>query len=75
LASAGDFHGAAEHFAAAVRIRPEDADAHANLATALAELGRFAEAKAQFERALEINSAHALARENLRQMESAMGDH
>jgi Flp pilus assembly protein TadD len=75
LASAGDFSAAAEHFAAAVRIRPEDADAHANLGTALAELGRFAEARAQLERALEINPAHALARENLQQLQSAMPDH
>jgi tetratricopeptide (TPR) repeat protein len=41
---------------------------------ALAELGRFAEAKAQFERALEINPAHALAQENLQQLQSAMGN-
>jgi hypothetical protein len=37
--------------AKAVRLRPDDADAHANLGSALAELGHFAEAKAQFERA------------------------
>ncbi len=74
LASAGDFPGAAQEFAAAVRIRPDDADAHANLGSALAELGRFAEAKAQFERALEINPAHLLARENLLQLQSAMGN-
>jgi Flp pilus assembly protein TadD len=38
-------------------------------------LGRFAEARAQLERALEINPAHALARENLQQLQSAMPDH
>jgi Flp pilus assembly protein TadD len=45
------------------------------LGSALAELGRFAEAKRRFERALEINPAHSLARENLQQLQSAMGNH
>jgi len=75
LASTQDFQGAADQFAAAVRVRPEDADAHANLGTALAELGRLTEAKAQFKRALEINPAHRLARENLQQLQSTTADH
>jgi Flp pilus assembly protein TadD len=75
LASVGDFPGAAEQFAVAVGIRPEDAGAHANFGSALAELGRFVEAKRQFERALEIDPGHTLARENLQQLQGAMGNH
>jgi Flp pilus assembly protein TadD len=55
-----------------VRLKPEDADAHANLGSAYAELGMLAEAKTQFEQALEINPSHALARENLQELQSAM---
>jgi tetratricopeptide (TPR) repeat protein/mono/diheme cytochrome c family protein len=75
LASTGDFLGAAEQFDVAVRLKPDDADSHANLGSALAELGRFPEAKSQFERALEINPAHTLARENLKELQSAMSNH
>jgi Flp pilus assembly protein TadD len=46
-------------------LNPQDADAHANLGSALAELGRKSDAKAQFEQALRINSTQAMARENL----------
>ena len=66
--------GAAEQFQNAVRINPQDADAHANLGSALAGLGKMSEAKLHFERALEINPEHSLARENLEQLRQAGGD-
>jgi len=48
-----------------VRLEPNDANAEANLGAALAELGEFPEAKAHFERALEIDPNQPLAKENL----------
>jgi Flp pilus assembly protein TadD len=52
-----------------VRLNPEDANAQANLGTALAQLGRLAEAKLHYEAALRIDPNNQLARENLQQIE------
>jgi Flp pilus assembly protein TadD len=52
-----------------VKLRPEDADAEANLGSALAETGNLKEAREHFERALRLNPNHQLARENLRSLE------
>ena len=61
MASQGNFSGAAEQFRDAVRLNPQDADAEANLGSALAQLGELQEAKSHFERALQLKPGHALA--------------
>ena len=45
MASQGNFSGAAEQFRDAVRLNPQDADAEANLGSALAQLGELKQAK------------------------------
>ena len=56
------------HFQAAVRLNPQDANAEANLGSALAETGNLKEARLHFERALQIDPKNELARENLEQL-------
>jgi Flp pilus assembly protein TadD len=56
------------HFRAAVRLNPQDANAEANLGSALAETGNLREARLHFERALQIDPKNELARENLEQL-------
>jgi Flp pilus assembly protein TadD len=63
-----DFRGAEEHFRAAVRINPQDANAEANLGGVLAETGNLKEARTHLERALALDPSNALARENLEQL-------
>jgi Flp pilus assembly protein TadD len=57
-----------EHFRAAVRLNPQDANAEANLGGALAETGNWKEARMHLERALAPDPNHALALENLEQV-------
>jgi Flp pilus assembly protein TadD len=71
----GDFQDAVPQFRAAVEINPEDANAQANLGSALAQTGQLAEAKSHFERALAINPNHQLARENLQELQQEMSSH
>jgi tetratricopeptide (TPR) repeat protein len=61
--------------ASALQEQPNDANAEANLGSALAELGKFAEAKSHFERALQIDPHHSLAKENLQELQRAMNQH
>ena len=56
---------ALEQFEAAVRIRPEDAEAHNNLGGVLAKLGRFPEATEEFKKALQLDPDLASAHYNL----------
>jgi tetratricopeptide (TPR) repeat protein len=49
----------------AVALKPDDADLHANLGTALARLGRLAEAIPQFETALSIDPTLEVVKRNL----------
>jgi Flp pilus assembly protein TadD len=51
-----------------VRINPEDANAEANLGSALAEIGDTKQARVHYERALRLNPNHELAKENLQQL-------
>jgi Flp pilus assembly protein TadD len=72
MASQGNFTGAAEQFRDAVRLNPQDADAEANLGSALAQMGELKEAKLHFERALQLKPGHALASENLQLVEQML---
>ena len=58
-----------QQFQLALHSRPDDANVEANLGSALAEMGRLAEAKSHFERALQIDPNQALAKENLEILE------
>ena len=58
-----------DRFGEAARLNPRDANAEANLATALVQLGRLKEAKAHYQAALRIDPANQLALENLQQLE------
>ena len=63
------------NFGLALKLQPEDANVEANLGAALAELGRFPEAKSHFERALQIDPNQALAKENLDAVKKEMSAH
>ena len=65
LAGQEDFEGPAEQFRLASQLQPEDANVEANLGAALAQTGRYLEAKSPFERALQIEPNHPIAKENL----------
>jgi Tfp pilus assembly protein PilF len=54
LLQAGDIPAAVAEFAEAVRLKPQYAEAHYNLALALQQQGKAEESHAEFERAFEI---------------------
>ncbi|MEO8259410.1 MAG: tetratricopeptide repeat protein [Acidobacteriota bacterium] len=64
-AQAGNAAGAAGHFAATVRIKPESAAAQYNLGTVLLLQSRRDEARRAFQRAVEIDPAYANAHRSL----------
>ena len=68
LVSQDRFLEAIEHYRAAIRLHPDDANAEANLGGALAETGKLSEAKLHLQRALRIDPHHQLALENLEQI-------
>jgi Flp pilus assembly protein TadD len=55
-------------------LNPEDANAEANLGSALAVTGNVKEARLHYERALKLNPNNELARENLQQLEQDKSD-
>jgi Tfp pilus assembly protein PilF len=55
LLQTGDLSAAQSEFTQAVRIKPEYAEAHYNLALTLHQLGKEAESQKEFERAFEIS--------------------
>lgn len=65
LAERKDYPGAAEAFAAAVEISPDDARMRNDLGSALLYLGLVRVARAQFERSVAIDGAYPDARFNL----------
>ena len=73
--STNDMNAAVEQFREAVRLDPSDAGAQASLGMALAELGRLPEAKACFERALQLNPDNAMVRDKLQAVEQMMASH
>ena len=50
----------------------EDANVEANLGAALAQMGRFPEAKSHFEHALQIDPNQPIAKENLEALQKEM---
>jgi tetratricopeptide (TPR) repeat protein len=65
LAQANRIPEAIEHYAEAVRLKPDYADAHNNLAIALIQTGRIAEAIAHFAAAVRLQPGDASAHFNL----------
>ena len=74
LVRAGRGEEAPPYFAAALRIQPGDADAHANLGTVALQAGRDVDARREFERALEIDPGHAVAHTNVGRLLLDAGD-
>jgi len=68
----GDMERAAEQFGIVVKLKPNDANAEANLGAAFAEIGRYAEAKAHLERALQIDPNQQNAKDNLEALQKQM---
>lgn len=75
LAADGKWTEALAHHEAALRLRPDFADAGLNLGVALKALGRTNEALAQFEAVLRLNPHDADARFNLGVVLSELGRH
>jgi tetratricopeptide (TPR) repeat protein len=75
LAADGKWTEALAHHEAALRLRPDFADAGLNLGVALKALGRTDEALAQFEAVLRLNPNDADARFNLGVVLSELGRH
>jgi len=63
--TAENFSAAVQELTTAVKLKPDDAGAQANLGAAFAGLGETEQAILHFNRALEIDPGNALARENL----------
>jgi protein O-mannosyl-transferase len=64
--SSGHTSEVLEHYAEALRLRPDSSEAHNNLANELVKLpGRLPDALAHFERALQLNPAFVAAHVNL----------
>jgi lipoprotein NlpI len=67
-----NFAGAAARFEAALKIRPDWAEAHNNLGIALASQGKISAALAHFERAVALNPSMSDARANRDQARTAL---
>jgi protein O-GlcNAc transferase len=61
---------AIDHYKEALRITPNSADAHNNLATALAQMGQVSEAIEQLKAALRITPYDTDTRKNLTKLEA-----
>jgi tetratricopeptide (TPR) repeat protein len=71
--SRGDLPKARSHYLASLRIKPDYAEAHNNLALVLMREGRMDEAAAQFREALKDNPDYAEAQANLAKLLSEEG--
>jgi len=65
LLSQGKISEAAGHYEAVVQIKPNDPEAHNNWGVVLAQIGRKAEAVAQFQEALRLDPTYTPASVNL----------
>jgi tetratricopeptide (TPR) repeat protein/mono/diheme cytochrome c family protein len=68
LAKSGDTARAVERYQDALVYRPDDPDLHAQLGAAFAQLGRFSDARAQFENVLKIDPSSQDAKDALTQI-------
>ncbi|MFN8558004.1 MAG: tetratricopeptide repeat protein [Dehalococcoidia bacterium] len=73
LAMASQWEEAAQENQAILALFPRDVDAHNRLGKAMTELGRYADARAAYRRAMELDGNNAIARKNLLRLE-ALGD-
>jgi len=73
LVRRGRWAGAVEHYQEALRLRPDYAEAHNNLASALGRQERWDEAIGHYRRALEIRPDFDAARDNLDRILSESG--
>lgn len=74
LAKQGQFEAALSHFQESIRLTPQSAAAHNNLALTLVQLKRTEEAKANFRRAIELNPRLAVAHFCLAELLEAEND-
>jgi len=65
LSKKGQIDEAISQFQEAIRLKPDDAEAHNNLGTALGMKGQTDEAISQFQEALRLKPDYAEARSNL----------
>ncbi len=70
----GRYAAAAEHYRQAAFAAPDNAQAQANLASALTLLGRLDEARSHYQEALRIEPAHAAANRNYGTLLAQLGD-
>ena len=70
----GNVNKAAEHFAASVRMQPENAAAHFNLGTVLSMQNKLDEALSEFNRALALKPDYGQAHNNLGSLLRQRGD-
>lgn len=68
LASAGHWEEALEENRAILELFPRDVEAQNRLGKALSELGRYSEARAAFEKALQLSPSNTIARKNLERL-------
>ena len=73
LAMESKWEEAAQENQAILSVFPRDVDAHNRLGKAMTELGRYADARAAYRRALELDANNAIARKNLQRLE-ALGE-
>ncbi|MGI9229509.1 MAG: tetratricopeptide repeat protein, partial [Gammaproteobacteria bacterium] len=72
--NAGRVEQAMELYRHSVAISPNDANAHSNLGSALAQLGRYQEAIASLERALVLDPQQQTARSNLQRVHQRLNE-
>ncbi|MGI9251168.1 MAG: tetratricopeptide repeat protein [Pseudohongiellaceae bacterium] len=72
--NAGRVEQALELYQHSVAIDPNDANAHANLGSTLAQLGRFTESLTHLEQALTLNPQHETARTSLQLVRSRLNN-
>lgn len=70
LAKSGNNEQAVKRYRGALEFRPDDPDLHLQLGTALNQLGRFSEAKTEFETVLRLNPESQPAKEALARLEA-----
>ena len=71
FAAAGQFHEAADAYAAVLAVNPDDAQTHANLGATLYHLGRPDDAIASLQRALALDPSLETARSSLERIQAA----